>query len=122
MSNFEKLDEKYGDPYLRKLAEETFAAKQYYEMYLDSKKRAHYSEIECAIMYAISLVLIIVSFWVPAFLISTAIFLIMATRASLDVRIERLWSSKFMSDIFDAIRLFNLEEKVTEMEKHVAQN
>lgn len=117
-ARMKKLDEKYGIPYLSKASKKATAARNYYELFLESQKQVHDSEIEASIAYAISLVLVVASFWATPFLISGLIFLIAATHAALNARIERLWASKFISDTFDAIRTCNLAELV-DFQKHM---
>jgi len=118
-ARMEKLDEKYGDPVMRDLAKETRAAKNYYEMYLESERQIHISKIEATVAYLIAFALCVVSFWAPGFLISTAIFLIVATHSALEVRIETLWKMRFVDGIFDAVRVYNLEEAVDKLKKEL---
>lgn len=117
MHDKEKLDKKYGRPSLRVMAERTAAAKNYYGLYLEAQRQIHIDRIEAIIAYVISLFLLGISFWATGFLISSVMFLVVAVHATLDARIETLWSTRFVDGIFEAVRLFNLEEKVAEMEK-----
>ena len=118
-ARMEKLDRKYGDPVMRDLAKETRAAKNYYEMYLESERQIHISKIEATVAYLIAFVLCVVSFWAPGFLISTAIFLVVATHSALEVRIETLWKMRFVDGIFNAVRVYNLEEAVDKLKKEL---
>ena len=118
-ARMEKLDEKYGDPVLRDLAKETRAAKNYYEMYLESERQIHISKIEATVAYFISLLLVGVSFWASTFLVSAALFMIVAVHSTLDMRIETLWKMRFVDGIFDAVRIYNLEEAVDKLKKEM---
>lgn len=118
-ARMEKLDRKYGDPVMRDLAKETRAAKNYYEMYLESARRIRISHIETTIEYLVALAFCIVSFWVPSFLITSLIFLIIATHSALDARIETLWKMRFVDGVFDAVRTYNLEEAVDKLKKEL---
>lgn len=118
-ARMEKLDEKYGDPVLRDLAKETRAAKNYYEMYLESERQIHISKIEATVAYFISLLLVGVSFWASTFLVSAALFMIVAVHSTLDMRIETLWKMRFVDGIFNAVRVYNLEEAVDKLKKEL---
>lgn len=118
-ARMEKLDEKYGDPVLRDLAKHTRAAKNYYEMYLESERQIHISKIEATVAYFISLFLVGVSFWASTFLASAALFMIVAVHSTLDMRIETLWKMRFVDGIFNAVRVYNLEEAVEKLKKEL---
>lgn len=112
-SRLEKLDKKYGDPVLRDLAKETRAAKDYYEMYLESERQIKVSRIEATVAYIIAASLLVVSIWEPAFLVSLALFLIIGVQSSLDARIETLWKMRFADGIFDAVRVTTWKKRWT---------
>ena len=118
-ARMEKLDKKYGDPVLRDLAKHTRAAKNYYEMYLESERQIHISKIEATVAYFISLLLVGVSFWASTFLASAALFMIVAVHSTLDMRIETLWKMRFVDGIFNAVRVYNLEEAVDKLKKEL---
>ena len=118
-ARMEKLDEKYGDPVLRDLAKHTRAAKNYYEMYLESERQIHISKIEATVAYFISLLLVGVSFWASTFLASATLFMIVAVHSTLDMRIETLWKMRFVDGIFNAVRVYNLEEAVDKLKKEL---
>lgn len=118
-TRLEKLDRKYGSSYLRKLSKATSATKTYYELYLESQRQARIDAIECYVFYLLAFISITLSLWVPLVLFMGAIFLIIATQAALNARIERVWSAKFIDNMFDSIRLFNLEEDIHELKKEV---
>ena len=118
-TRLEKLDKKYGSSYLRKLSKATSATKTYYELYLESQRQVHIDTIECYVFYLLAFIFTTLSLWVPLVLFTAAIFLIIATQAGLNVRIERVWSAKFLDNLFDSIRLFNLEEDIHELKKEM---
>lgn len=115
-SKEEILERKYGSPFLKTMSEKTEAAKLYYELYLESRRQTRISEIEALVAYIVTVICLVVSIFATPFLISTAIFLINAVHATINARIERLWTAKYTDNIFDSVRIFNLEEKVHELE------
>ncbi len=114
-SKEEILERKYGSPFLKIMSEKTEAAKLYYELYLESRRQTRISEIEALVAYIVTVICLVVSIFATPFLISTAIFLINAVHATINARIERLWTAKYTDNIFDSVRIFNLEEKVHEL-------
>lgn len=114
-SKEEILERKYGSPFLKTMSEKTEAAKLYYELYLESRRQTRISEIEALVAYIVTVICLVVSIFATPFLISTAIFLINAVHATINARIERLWTAKYTDNIFDSVRIFNLEEKVHEL-------
>lgn len=114
-SKEEILERKYGSPFLKIMSEKTEAAKLYYELYLESRRQTRISEIEALVAYIVTVICLVVSIFATPFLITTAIFLINAVHATINARIERLWTAKYTDNIFDSVRIFNLEEKVHEL-------
>lgn len=114
-SKEEILERKYGSPFLKTMSEKTEAAKLYYELYLESRRQTRISEIEALVAYIVTVICLVVSIFATPFLISTAIFLINAVHATINARIERLWTAKYTDNIFDSVRIFNLEEKLHEL-------
>ena len=123
MTRLEKLEKKYGDPFFKGLSEKTEAARNYYEMYLESQNRKRILEIETIIAYVIAFLFIAASglLSAPYFGIPGVAFLCLAVQCSCDVRVEGLWSTRFVDGMFEAVRLYNLEEAVHELKKKEAE-
>jgi len=119
MQRKEKLEKKYGDPFFKSMAEKTEAAQNYYELYLECQSRRRKSEIQTIVAYIIAFLFIAASglLSAPYFGIPGVVFLCLAVQCSCDTRIEGLWSMRFVDGMFGAVRLFNLEEKVHELQK-----
>ena len=118
-----KLEKKYGDPFFKRLSEKTEAARNYYEMYLESQNRKRILEIETIIAYVIAFLFIAASglLSAPYFGIPGVAFLCLAVQCSCDIRVEGLWSMRFVDGMFEAVRLYNLEEAVHELKKKEAE-
>ena len=122
-SREEILERKYGSPFLKSMSEKSEAAKLYYELYVESRKQARISEIEAFAAYIVTIICLVASLFAIPFLITTAIFLINAVHATINARIERLWAAKYTDNIYDSVRIFNLEKKVHELEaEYVAKD
>lgn len=117
MTRLERLEKKYGDPFLKSMAEKTKAAQDYYELWLNSQQEKRVSEIESLIAYFVAILFIAFSGFAqaPYMGIPGVAFLCLATQSACNFRVEALWCARFVDGMFEAVRIYNLEETVNKL-------
>lgn len=116
-----RFEARYGEAYLRSAIKEcgdlALAAKIYYDMYKQSRRHAAIEARIATMFYSLSLAMVILGIWAPGFLISGAMFLILAVHSSVDSRLEVLWSSKFSDNICNLQRYVELSNALSSKNK-----
>lgn len=114
-SRFERLDKKYGDPYLREIAEKGEATTMY-EMCVESQRAYSISNIEANVAYIICVVITALSALTlhTEFLVTACFVLVVATQASLNARVEKLWHMRAIDEIVNAYKNHLLKEALKE--------
>lgn len=101
-----KLMEKYGIPQINKWVTENqnTLTRLTYELYLEEEKNIALRQIWAYILLGISLVLMVVSFFIPGFLLSGLIFLFISSDTQTNIRIDRLEQKQWKDMVFNMYR------------------
>lgn len=110
----EKIDLKYGDPFLKAIASDDHTATEYYKMYVDAKREAHRDELLCCIDFFVAFTFLVLALLNTTLAFSGIAFMVLGVQSSMNARIERLWASRFLDKIFDAanVALIKKEKEV----------
>ena len=102
----ERLDLKYGNPFLKAIANKNHVALEYYKMYVDSQREAHMDELRSCVAYIgfIAVVTLGVLLSEAMIILCATTFIVIGMGCGLDARIERLWSSRFSDGVFSAAK------------------
>lgn len=101
-----KLMEKYGIPKINKWVRENpnTLTRLTYELYLEEEKGIALRQVWAYIALGIALVLVIVSFFIPGFLLSGLIFLFVSSDMQTNLRIDRLEQKQWKDMVFNMYR------------------
>lgn len=87
-----------------------------YEGYKEAVKKRKGHNIRGCIGMGICLILLVVSFFYPPFLISSVLFLLLANTEILDARIELLWKVRYSDQIVDFLDAKKLRKCIENVE------
>lgn len=113
-----KFEAKYGDPTLKALVEKAgpldIAAELYYDMYKQANRDVCRGRIRAVVLYSISLALVFAGLWFPGFMISGAVFLVVATHEALNSRIDLLHSFRARDQLHSLVKDYLAAKRVIE--------
>lgn len=113
-----KFEAKYGDPTLKALVEKAgpldIAAELYYDMYKQAKRDVCRERVQAIILYTISMAFVVAGLWFPGFLLSGAVFLIVATHCALNARIDLLHSFRAADQLHSLVKDYLAAKRVME--------
>ena len=101
-----KLMDKYGIPQINKWVTENpnTMTRLTYELYLEEERNIAFRQIWAYILLGISLVLMVVSFFIPGFLLSGLIFLFVSSDIQTNLRIDRLEQKQWRDMVYNMYR------------------
>lgn len=101
-----KLMEKYGVPQINKWVTENpnTLTRLTYELYLEEERNIAFRQIWAYILLGIALALVIVSFFIPGFLLSGLIFLFISSDIQTNLRIDRLEQKQWKDMVYSMYR------------------
>lgn len=112
-----KLMDKYGIPQINKWVTENpnTLTRLTYELYLEEERNITFRQIWAYILLGIALVLMVVSFFIPGFLLSGLIFLFVSSDIQTNVRIDRLEQKQWRDMVYN---MYRSEKEEKNVEKH----
>lgn len=112
-----KRMEKYGVPQINKWVRENpnTLTRLAYELYLEEERNITFRQIWAYILLGIALVLMVVSFFIPGFLLSGLIFLFVSSDIQTNVRIDRLEQKQWRDMVYN---MYRSEKEEKNVEKH----
>lgn len=101
-----KLMEKYGIPEVNKWVKENpnTLTRLTYELYLEEEKNIATRQIWAYTLLGIALVIMVVSFFIPALLLSGIIFLFVSCDVQTNLRIDRLEQKQWRDMVYNMYR------------------
>ncbi len=113
----EKIDKKYGNEALKKIAHDNNVGSYYYEVYLASRRQAHIDNNVAMTFVIVSFVCFALSFLTVVTLLPAYMSLFISVVASMDGRIERLWASNSVHDICCVSNQDALDKRLRKLEE-----
>lgn len=112
-----KLMDKYGIPQINKWVTENpnTLTRLTYELYLEEERNITFRQIWAYILLGIALVLMVVSFFIPGFLLSGLIFLFISSDIQTNLRIDRLEQKQWRDMVYS---MYRSEKEEKNVEKH----
>lgn len=101
-----KLMEKYGIPQISKWVRENpnTMTRLTYELYLEEERNIAFRQIGAYIILGVSLALMIISFFIPGFLLSGLIFLFVSSDMQTNIRIDKLEQKQWRDMVYNMYR------------------
>ena len=112
-----KMMDKYGIPQINKWVRENpnTLTRLTYELYLEEEKNIATRQIWAYTLLGIALVLMVVSFFIPGFLLSGLIFLFVSSDIQTNLRIDRLEQKQWRDMVYN---MYRSEKEEKNVEKH----
>lgn len=112
-----KMMDKYGIPQINKWVTENpnTLTRLAYELYLEEERNIAFRQIWAYILLGISLVLMVVSFFIPGFLLSGFIFLFVSSDIQTNLRIDKIEQKQWRDMIYN---MYRGEKEEKNVEKH----
>lgn len=112
-----KMMEKYGIPQINEWVKENpnTLTRLAYELYLEEERNIAFRQVWAYVLLGISLVLMVVSFFIPGFLLSGLIFLFVSSDIQTNIRIDRLEQKQWRDMIYN---MYRSEKEEKNVEKH----
>lgn len=101
-----KMMDKYGIPQVNKWVRENpnTMTRLTYELYLEEERNIAFRQIWAYILLGIALALMVVSFFIPGFLLSGLIFLFVSSDIQTNVRIDKIYQMRWKDMVFNMYR------------------
>lgn len=112
-----KMMDKYGIPQINKWVRENpnTLTRLTYELYLEEERNIAFRQIWAYTLLGIALVLMVVSFFIPGFLLSGLIFLFVSSDIQTNLRIDRLEQKQWRDMVYN---MYSSEKEEKNVEKH----
>ena len=112
-----KMMEKYGIPQINKWVRENpnTLTRMTYELYLEEERNIAIRQIWAYTLLGVALVIMVVSFFVPGFLLSGLIFLFVSSDIQTNLRIDRLEQKQWRDMVYN---MYRSEKEEKNVEKH----
>lgn len=112
-----KLMDKYGIPQINEWVKENpnTLTRLTYELYLEEERNIAFRQIWAYTLLGIALVLMVISFFIPGFLLSGLIFLFVSSDIQTNLRIDRLEQKQWRDMVYN---MYRSEKEEKNVEKH----
>lgn len=112
-----KLMSKYGIPQINEWVKKNpnTLTRLAYELYLGEERNIAFRQVWAYVLLGISLVLMVISFFIPGFLLSGLIFLFVSSDIQTNIRIDRLEQKQWRDMVYN---MYRSEKEEKNVEKH----
>ena len=112
-----KMMDKYGIPQINEWVKKNpnTLTRLTYELYIGEERNIAFRQIGAFIILGVALALMVVSFFIPGFLLSGLIFLFVSSDMQTNIRIDRLEQKQWRDMVYN---MYRSEKEEKNVEKH----